>query len=194
MGFGSEELTSAQVVELIDAWIAGDLARQVEGTDELSRALARLGDHLRRNAQVHLARTVTLSVDLNDTARTFGQLFTDLRGIQDQTNQSAAAAEQMLSAADHVLQSTELIAGQAEHTRQLMDEGSRRLTASTDRIEAIVEATNQVQRKVGDLLDLSKEVRRISASISQIANQTNLLALNATIEAARAGESGEDSR
>lgn len=190
MGFGSEELTTAQVVELIDAWIGGDLSRSIQGTDELSRALARLGEHLRRNAQTHLARTVTLSVDLNDTARTFGRLFTDLRGIQDQTNQSAAAAEQMLSTADHVLQSTELIAAEAEQTRLLMDEGAQRLTASTDRIEAIVEATDQVQRKVGDLLDLSKEVRRISASISQIANQTNLLALNATIEAARAGESG----
>ncbi len=175
---------------LLQAWSRGDYTRVPTGQDPTSAALRAFAQALRDQRTDELSHTVGLSVTLNDTARVFVDLVTDLRKVDDQTAQSAAAAEEMQATNQNILTTTRSIAADAETTRQKMDAGAASLQASSAHIERIVTATNEVQGKVQALIDLSKAVSRISGTISQIANQTNLLALNATIEAARAGESG----
>ena len=60
-------------------------------------------------------------------------------------------------------------------------------------IDALREITGHIEsssKAMNDLNNLSEDVGRSVAVISDIADQTNLLALNAAIEAARAGEAG----
>lgn len=66
-------------------------------------------------------------------------------------------------------------------------ESVRAVRENTSRIGA---STGEVSACIGELNDLSKEIRSIVSVIADIASQTNLLALNAAIEAARAGEYG----
>ncbi|MEG1290762.1 MAG: methyl-accepting chemotaxis protein [Lachnospiraceae bacterium] len=64
------------------------------------------------------------------------------------------------------------------------------LTEVTDLKEDVIQDTQVMNVKIGQLVELATEVEKIVASVQNIANQTNLLALNAAIEAARAGEAG----
>jgi methyl-accepting chemotaxis protein len=53
-----------------------------------------------------------------------------------------------------------------------------------------VSAANKATAQVGELGAATRDIDKVTESITAISSQTNLLALNATIEAARAGEAG----
>jgi methyl-accepting chemotaxis protein len=90
--------------------------------------------------------------------------------------QSAAALEQSAQAITHVAQSTQMASDGAKQTMALSEKG----IAGMERLVGVVTTISEN----------SAQVRRITDSISRIANQTNMLSLNAAIEAARAGEHG----
>lgn len=54
----------------------------------------------------------------------------------------------------------------------------------------VIQDTEDMSKKIQQLVELAEEVGKIVDSVQAIAEQTNLLALNAAIEAARAGEHG----
>ncbi len=179
-----------ELLACVNAWQGGDYGRVPTGSDPLSAALRGFVESLASRRGNELSQAVGLSVALNDTAAVFVDLGADLRLVDEQTQSSAAAAEELQVTNADILRTTRGIADGAAVTRDKMLHGARNLMESITRIDRIVVATNLVQEKVDALQELSKQVRRISATISQIASQTKLLALNATIEAARAGESG----
>ena len=109
----------------------------------------------------------------------------------DAARNIADNADDMRSAADRSLQSTETAAAAAEElsasiaeiTRQIDQQRAIavRATEEANRSSKTVEGLNDAASRIGDVIDL----------IQDIAEQTNLLALNATIEASRAGEAGK---
>lgn len=75
-------------------------------------------------------------------------------------------------------------------TKELSQEGMKSSFGAKEKVDRIVEATNNISGLVGKLGERSQEIGRIIETITKIAEQTNLLSLNAAIEAARAGEAG----
>ncbi|MBT9587011.1 CZB domain-containing protein [bacterium] len=174
----------------LEAWKEGKLQVAPGGSDPISQALRGLGAHLQQSAHRELCQAVDLSVELNDSSRAFLSLVANLRFVNERTLDSAAAAEVMRTAAGGILGHTHSLASDAQAIRSKMASSATRLHESVRQIEALVAASDLVQSRVDTLLELSKQVEKISLTISHIASQTNLLALNATIEAARAGEAG----
>ncbi|MFN3283426.1 MAG: methyl-accepting chemotaxis protein, partial [Pseudothermotoga sp.] len=81
----------------------------------------------------------------------------------------------------------------AESAERLTQKGQK----ASSSIENLAKNIDQVARVSRDsmtvtekLLQMSKHIETVTATIYSIAEQTNLLALNAAIEAARAGEAG----
>jgi len=108
----------------------------------------------------------------------------------DQVNLVATAIEEMSSA-------TQEIAGEAEHTSQVVDECSNAVNEGIEIVELTKQSIDQLngdikktETYVGQLNENALQIAHIVDTIQNIAEQTNLLALNAAIEAARAGEQG----
>ncbi len=80
----------------------------------------------------------------------------------------------------------------AEVGRQTADrasKGGEDVEDTLNQIDVICEVIQNVQESVERLVDKTKKIGKMVASINEISDQTNLLALNAAIEAARAGGS-----
>lgn len=78
----------------------------------------------------------------------------------------------------------------AEDVGVLSLQGSESAKEAGQRMNKIIEVTNESALKVKGLAIKTNEITAALEVIRQIADQTNLLALNAAIEAARAGEAG----
>ena len=72
----------------------------------------------------------------------------------------------------------------------LSEKGSESAKEAGERMNNIINVTNNSAQKVRGLAQKTNEITAVLDVIRQIADQTNLLALNAAIEAARAGEAG----
>ncbi len=72
----------------------------------------------------------------------------------------------------------------------LSEKGAESAKEAGERMNKIIQVTNESAQKVRVLADKTNEITAVLQVIRQIADQTNLLALNAAIEAARAGEAG----
>ncbi len=109
---------------------------------------------------------------------------------QIETEQVAAAMNQMSSAINEVSKNVQETAERSEHA-SLMVRESREVAGVTR--QSIEKLSGTVGHISGSVEELATEISRIADAaeiIEQIADQTNLLALNAAIEAARAGEYG----
>ena len=110
---------------------------------------------------------------------------------REETEQVAAAMNQMLATAQEVARHAEqasIAAGQANHQTDLGDQ------VVTDVVAQIEHLAHEMARSSQAMLALQRESQKIGSVldvIKSVSQQTNLLALNAAIEAARAGEAGQ---
>lgn len=90
--------------------------------------------------------------------------------MQENTQATAAAIQEMLAAIGHIAENT-------EHAAMASRNASESVRHGVERFQGLGASANQIGH--------------ISVMIQEIAKRTNLLALNATIEAAKAGEAGK---
>lgn len=125
--------------------------------------------------------------------------------VAEQTAKLTAAAERMANSATLVSGNAQNVAAAAEESlvnAQTVSAASEELTASISEIVRLVTMQSEIAKQASVQADRTSEtINSLNASavkigdvvnlIREVAAQTNLLALNATIEAARAGEMGK---
>ncbi|MBM7059302.1 methyl-accepting chemotaxis protein [Pseudomonas sp. UL073] len=148
-------------------------------TENLRGMVARLGQGI---DQLHgAAEQLSQSSRLSDAGA---------RAQQRETEQAAAATQQLASSAEEVSRNAGQAAEAALQANRNAHDGDRvvgqsaaqivRLAADVEQSMSTIRRLHQGSERIGGVLDVIKAV----------AEQTNLLALNAAIEAARAGEQG----
>lgn len=144
------------------------------------------------------------------------ELITDrvklISGLEETSNQLAAAAEELSATASQLSKNSELTSQQSNTAAANTEEVSKGVQIVATNTEEMVASIKEISRNTSEAANISKEtmkraletnttIQRLGSSsqeignvikvISSIAQQTNLLALNATIEAARAGDAGK---
>lgn len=109
---------------------------------------------------------------------------------QRQTDQAAAATNQMTSTVHEVAQNAQAASESAGHASQASEDGRRNVEHAVQLTGSTNTALGDSALMVNELADKVKAIGNFISSINEISEQTNLLALNAAIEAARAGEHG----
>ncbi|RUM26549.1 methyl-accepting chemotaxis protein [Rhizobium vallis] len=186
-------------------------AQKAREASELERAVAALGDGLRRLAAGDLASHINepfvahldaLREDFNNSveklnetmhtvganARAIGAGANEIRSSADElskrTEQQSASVEETAAALEEITTTVRDAAKRAEEASQLVAHTRLGAEKSGEIVRKAVSAMQQIEQS-------SVAIGNIIGVIDDIAFQTNLLALNAGVEAARAGEAGK---
>ncbi|MDT8429621.1 MAG: PAS domain-containing methyl-accepting chemotaxis protein [Pseudomonadales bacterium] len=109
---------------------------------------------------------------------------------QAETEQIAAAVNEMVASIQEVAQNAQNAATAAEQADTETRSGQSLVAQTSESIGALESDIEEATQVIHQLQTHSNEISKILDVIRGIAEQTNLLALNAAIEAARAGEQG----
>ena len=107
-----------------------------------------------------------------------------------ETEQVAAAMNEMMASSQEVAHAAEQAAEASQESAQAAQAGAHKAQQTQAVSTSLVTDLADAQQSLGSLADRSQEIGTVLEVIRAIAEQTNLLALNAAIEAARAGEQG----
>lgn len=179
----------ADVVKILDKIASGQLNIElppVTRRDELGHLLGRLREMcLSLGKAVGSILEVANNIGLNTAEVSAGisEVSTSIEQVAATANEFASNVQQV---SDHVQQMEE----ESQGVTDKADDGSKQLTETATRMEAIDKQAETVTKSFAELEERSEEIGNIVTLIVDIAAQTNLLALNAAIEAARAGEFG----
>ncbi|WP_028110895.1 methyl-accepting chemotaxis protein [Ferrimonas futtsuensis] len=110
--------------------------------------------------------------------------------MMQQTDQIAAAVEELTTSVQEVAQHATGSAEQAEAVDTAAKDGDRQVDDVIEQMRALGDALENGNQAIHRVEEGSHAITRVIQVINEIAEQTNLLALNAAIEAARAGEQG----
>jgi methyl-accepting chemotaxis protein len=134
------------------------------------------------------ANTINSSADsLNSFTRATNSR---MQNQQSETEQTAAAMNEMTATVAEVAQSTTAAADLAQHTDSHAANGDLIVQKSIKSMSLLSAQIQQTSEVIAHLASQSQNIGQVLDVIKSIAEQTNLLALNAAIEAARAGEQG----
>lgn len=114
----------------------------------------------------------------------------EIQRQQTETEQVAAAMNEMTTTIAQVSKHVQETSGQAETANQLAQQGRAVATTTRTAIDKLRSTVSNISQSVTEVSDQTQRIEKAAQIIEQIAEQTNLLALNAAIEAARAGDQG----
>lgn len=142
------------------------------------------------NAQQLSASGNELNTSVQQIATTVDQIS---RGSQTQAQRiekSKQTVEELTRSMNELSTSARESADISIQVGTLSERGTESAGEANERMNKIIQVTNDSAQKVNKLADKTNEITSALQVIREIADQTNLLALNAAIEAARAGEAG----
>jgi methyl-accepting chemotaxis protein len=183
------------VTEALEHMANKDLTVTVEtlGSDEIGRLSAAFNTSIASMREVLKSigqGAETLSTAAEELSIRSTQTTGNTHMQSDQTNQIAAAAQEMTATISEISNNAHTAAGVSRDSANSATQGGEVMQAAAATMERIATATNSVSEKMNSLAHRSDEIGKVVSVIQQISEQTNLLALNAAIEAARAGEHG----
>ncbi|MGJ8636892.1 MAG: methyl-accepting chemotaxis protein [Phycisphaerales bacterium] len=118
------------------------------------------------------------------------EMATGLQTQEQQTQQVAAAVEQLSQSVNEVAAKSADATTASEESQHQAEQGGQIVSNTVAEMEGIAREVQSSADTINTLGRKSETIGEIIAVINDIADQTNLLALNAAIEAARAGEHG----
>lgn len=150
----------------------------------------RMAENLRQTISEISDSSDQLSQASNRMAGISEQTDVSLKDQQKQTEQVAAAMNEMTATVQEVSRNAEQAATAAVEADTEAKKGALIATEAIGGIDALTAKVEQVATELEGLRVDSDNIGVVLDVIRGIAEQTNLLALNAAIEAARAGEQG----
>ena len=174
---------------------AGDLTARVklQSKDELNRIAEQInsmGDHFRDLVGAVLRSTQQVASSSEQFSAASMQTNQGIKAQLAQTDQVAAAMNEMAATVQEVARNTASASDAAHNASVAADKGKVVIGESIQSIEDLAEEVARAAEVIQRLEADSASITTILDVISGIAEQTNLLALNAAIEAARAGDQG----
>lgn len=188
--FESEEQDAEDLLACIEAACSGDYMRIPKDDAPIARAVAKLIQTLRSQTGTTLTNVVNLSVNMNETAVMSANLLHDLRGVDNESQSIAAAAEEMAQTVNEIGKYGSDIVTESSRATEAVRRSEDALHNTVARISEISTSVQDTSSKISALQTLAERISEISGNIKKISSQTNLLAINAAVEAARAGDSG----
>jgi len=158
------------------AGATGQIAAAITDVTHASVSLSELSRESVEQVELVAAGSAQLAANAEETA-----------AAAEASAKEARAIGERIAAA---VRASELVAKDAEASRDSALEGQRAVSQAVASMDAIARAVENASVTVNRLGDYGQQIGAIVQVIDDIASQTNLLALNAAIEAARAGEQG----
>jgi methyl-accepting chemotaxis protein len=151
-------------------------------------------------AAYYIARAVTVPV--RASIETLFAASTELNAASEEhqrtvaeqsaaVNETTATAAELSASQKQVIQTAAGVAAVGQKAATAVDDGQHALDETVRGLTDIRSKTQATTQRIVALADRSQQVAKIVGAIKDIAGQTNMLALNAAIEAARAGEEGK---
>ncbi|ENO89183.1 methyl-accepting chemotaxis protein [Thauera linaloolentis] len=173
----------------------GDLTRRLDGgrEDEIGRTAASFNNMMGTIAA--LVRQVGMAAgEVTAAARRLAGGASDLAQRSHRQNERSAmastAVDAMSDSITHIADSAAEVRERSHASLTRSREGEQSLRQLIGEMGQIESAVRQMAATVGDFVESTQAISRMTREVREIAEQTNLLALNAAIEAARAGEQG----
>ncbi len=173
----------------------GDLTMQLEVKEyqeliEMSRQFNNFTEKLRNIVNQLQQQAAHLSIGSKNLAQNAESAGQAGRTQRVDTDNVAAAVNQMSSSASEVAELANSTASNAQHAEQQLLQTQQEFQQSVEQIRHIANNMQGISQRISQVAGRSQDINGILETIGGIAEQTNLLALNAAIEAARAGEQG----
>lgn len=184
------------VAERAQVIASGDLTSEflcLDSNDEVTK-LAKAINQMQENL-CHIIRTMmeiatTVADDSSKLSRSANESFRRTKEQSLQTQQAAAAMQEMSISIAEVSRHAQSAAASSRQAATTAREGGSIVEQMLKGMNSIAESVRNTAATVQRLGRESEQIIRIVNVIEEIAQKTNLLALNAAIEAARAGEQG----
>ena len=114
----------------------------------------------------------------------------EARKAATRLSEAATAMNEMNATVQEVARNAGSASSASAETKEKAEAGAQVVEKAVRSIEDVHQMSLALKGDMAQLNEHARDISRIMAVISDIADQTNLLALNAAIEAARAGEAG----
>ncbi|ATE62002.1 methyl-accepting chemotaxis protein [Thauera sinica] len=173
----------------------GDLTRRLggEGDDEIGRTAGTFNDMM-GTIRALVRQVGDAAAAVNASARALSAGAASLAERSHRQNESSVSAAQavdgLMANTTHIADSTEAVRERSHDSLARSEEAQRSLRQLIGEVGEVGTAVQQMAAAVGDFVESTEAITRMTQEVREIAEQTNLLALNAAIEAARAGEQG----
>lgn len=150
----------------------------------LSEQLKVQGESGKNVSEILYGEAKTQSESMEELRETMSQIASTITEVANNTVELAESMEDCSQLETNINE-------KMQETMNISKESKNDMTGLGHAIDNIEGSMHVLEKRIGNVLEASKEMQDIIALIKDIAAQTNLLSLNASIESSRAGEAGK---